>query len=255
MTEEVAVSLRNVSKTFYLSDQTDSSFQKVKSMLFQKLSTKKLEVFKNITVDIKKGEFFGIVGRNGSGKSTLLKLIMESMNSDPGSIIETNGKLIRLALGLGFDVNLTARDNIYLNGTILGMSMQQIGEKFDELIEFAQLEEFVDTPIKFYSSGMRSRLAFSVAVHADADIFLIDEFFGGVGDEAFKAKSKAVFEERIIQNKTIILVSHSLELIVKNCDRVMVIKDGVGHVFNNPANAIQFHKKSFGRKVTEINAK
>lgn len=248
MNELIAVSLKNVSKTFYLSEQTDTSFQKVKAVINRKLSSKKLEVFKNISVDVRKGEFFGIVGRNGSGKSTLLRLIMGSMNCDPGSSIRTNGKLIRLALGLGFDVNLTARDNIYLNGTILGMTMMEIGEKFDDIIEFAQLENFVDTPIRYYSSGMRSRLAFSVAVHADAEIFLIDEFFGGVGDEAFKAKSKAVFEERIVQNKTIILVSHSLDLITKNCDRVMVLKDGEGHVFDDPNDAVMFHKKSFAKE-------
>lgn len=250
-----AVRLKNVSKTFYLNDQTDSSIQKFKAVLNKKLATKKLEVFKDISVDIQKGEFFGIVGKNGCGKSTLLKLIMGSMTMDPGSIVETNGKLIRLALGLGFDVNLTARDNIYLNGTILGMTLMEIGEKFDDIIEFAQLEEFVDTPIKFYSSGMRSRLAFSVAVHADADIFLIDEFFGGVGDEAFKEKSKAVFEERIVQNKTIILVSHSLDLITKNCDRVMVIKDGTGHVFDDPKEAVKFHRQSFQKKKPAVPAK
>lgn len=255
MKSDIALSLQNVSKTFYLSEQTDTSFQKLKAVINKRLASKKLEVFKNITVDIKKGEFFGIVGRNGCGKSTLLRLIMGSMNSDPGSSIKTNGKLIRLALGLGFDVNLTARDNIYLNGTILGMTMIEIGEKFEDIIEFAQLEDFVDTPIRFYSSGMRSRLAFSVAVHADAEIFLIDEFFGGVGDESFKEKSKAVFQERIVQNKTIVLVSHSLDLIVKNCDRVMVIRDGEGHVFDDPKDAIKFHKESFAKKKPQVESK
>ena len=255
MTTDMAVNLNNVSKTFYLSAQTDTPFQKIMSIFSKSYSSKKIEVLKNINVKVQKGEFFGIIGKNGSGKSTLLKLIIGSMNADKGSSITTNGKLIRLALGLGFDLNLTARDNIYLNGTILGLTMMEIGDKFDNIIEFAQLEKFIDTPIKFYSTGMRSRLAFSVAVYADADIFLIDEFFGGVGDESFKAKSKAVFEERIIENKTIILVTHELELLVKNCDRAMVIKDGIGHVFDDPKDAVIFHRASFGKKVQEINAK
>ena len=161
------------------------------------------------------------------------------MDPDEGSHIHTEGKIIRLALGMGFDVDLTARDNIYLNGTILGLSFKQIGEKFEEIIEFAELEDFIDTPIKFYSSGMRSRLSFAIAIHAEADIFLIDEFFGSVGDIGFMEKSQKAFEENILKGKTIIHVSHSLDLIKKHCTKIMVMDKGSATIYADVNEAIR----------------
>ncbi len=251
--EDIVLSVKNLSKTFYILDHSTTLFYRIASILFPKYATRQIHALKDINFEIGKGEFFGVIGRNGSGKSTLIKLIMGSMVANKGSEIMTQGRMIRLALGMGFDINLTARDNIYLNGVILGMTFKQIGERFDTIIEFAELEKFIDTPIRFFSSGMRSRLAFSIAVNADADVFLIDEFFGGVGDESFKAKSKKVFSDRLIEGKTILFVSHSMELIKNNCNRVMVIDKGVGQVFDDVKEGIEFYKSTFKKKKQLVN--
>ena len=235
--------LKNVSKTFYISDNGSPFFKRIAALLLGK-GKQEVSALKNINLEIKKGEFIGIIGRNGSGKSTLLKIIMGAIKPNEGALIETTGKMIRLALGIGFDPNLTARDNIYLNGVILGLSFKMIGDRFEEIIDFAELHDFVDTPIRFYSSGMKSRLSFAVAIHADADIFLIDEFFGAVGDGAFKEKSQKAFEENILKGKTIIHVSHSMHTIKKHCDRVVVMNKGEAIIYDNPLEAIAaFQKK------------
>jgi len=238
---DIAIEIKNLKKTFRLSNK-NLSFTKRIWRLFDFSQDRKFEALKGINIDIKKGECLGIIGRNGSGKSTLLKLIIGAMEPDKGSIIKTKGKIIRLALGMGFDVNLSARDNIYVNGTILGLTFKEIGDKFEEIIEFSELEDFIDTPIKFYSSGMRSRLSFAIALHADADIFLIDEFFGDVGDEMFKEKSQKAFEDSILKGKTIIHVSHSLDLIKEHCDRVMILNKGEATIFATPDEAITAYK-------------
>jgi len=208
--------------------------------LFTGAGQQKIEALKGIDLEVKKGEFIGIIGRNGSGKSTLLKMLMGSIRPNKGGTITAKGKMIRLALGMGFDPNLTARDNIYLNGTILGLTFKQIGERFEQIIEFAELEDFIDTPVRFYSSGMKSRLSFAVAIHADADIFLIDEFFGAVGDNTFKEKSQKAFEKNILTGKTIVHVSHSMKTIKDHCDRVMVMNKGAARVFEDVEEAIEF---------------
>jgi len=238
---ENAIEIKNLKKTFRLSNK-NLSFTKRIWRLFDFNQDRRFEALKGINIDIKKGECLGIIGRNGSGKSTLLKLIIGAMEPDKGSIIRTEGKIIRLALGMGFDVNLSARDNIYVNGTILGLTFKEIGDKFEEIIEFSELEDFIDTPIKFYSSGMRSRLSFAIALHADADIFLIDEFFGDVGDEMFKEKSQKAFEDSILRGKTIIHVSHSLDLIKEHCDRVMILNKGEAEIFATAEEAITAYK-------------
>ena len=174
---------------------------------------------------------------------------MGAFSSDEGSEILVNGRMMRLALGMGFDKNLTARDNIYVNGTILGLSFKEIGKKFDQIVEFSGTAKFIDTPIKYFSSGMKSRLSFSIAIHANADIFLIDEFFGGVGDLNFKSKSDKVFQEKIIDGKTIVFVSHAMALIKNYCQRVIVFTEDSHRVFDNPHAAIKFYRKSMN--ITE----
>ena len=223
---DVVIRLENIRKTFTVSERRGDSIRNKVLNLFSPNENRKIEALKGIDLEIKRGEFFGIVGRNGSGKSTLLKIIMGAIQPDKGGKVEVNGKMIRLALGMGFDPQLSARDNVYLNASLLGLSFKQIGEKFDEIIEFAELEKFVETKIQFFSSGMRSRLAFSVAVHAEADILLMDEFFGGVGDIRFKKKSEEVFNESLLKGRTIVHVSHNLKSIEKNCDRILVLDKG-----------------------------
>ncbi|MCL4118867.1 UNVERIFIED_CONTAM: hypothetical protein GTU68_038115 [Idotea baltica] len=227
LSQEVALELNNVDKTFWIREKSNDSIRERLGGLFSGVSsTREIKALQNINLTIYKGEFFGIVGHNGSGKSTLLKLIMGAIKPDKGAKVVSNGKVLRLALGMGFDPNLSARHNIYVNGSIMGLTFKEIGNKFHEIIEFGGLEEFVDTPIKYYSSGMVSRLAFSIAMHVEADILLIDEFFGGVGDEAFKQKSSEKFKERIIEGKTIVFVSHEMSLIEEYCNRVCVMDGG-----------------------------
>jgi len=240
MISENCIEIRNLSKTFHLDKKGVSIKDKLEALISRR-HRPTLKALSNINLTVKKGEFLGIIGHNGSGKSTLLKLIIGAMNPDDGSSIKTEGKIIRLALGMGFDPNLTARDNIYLNGTILGLSFKQIGKKFDEIIDFAEIEKFVDTPVKFYSSGMASKLSFAVAMQAEADVFLIDEFFGDVGDEAFKAKSQKAFENNILAGKTIIHVTHSLSLIDERSDRILILENGEAKIYDESQEALDYY--------------
>jgi ABC-2 type transport system ATP-binding protein len=225
MDNDIAIKLENINKTFILHDRGNTIRDRIFSM-FTGRGSRKLKALQNIDLEIKKGEFFGIVGSNGSGKSTLIEIMNKAIPPDKGGKVTINGKSMRLALGMGFDNELTARQNIMLNSSVLGMSIKEIKLKMNEMIAFAELEEFADTPVKYYSSGMKSKLMFSIAVNAEADIFLMDEFFGGVGDQSFKAKADKVFHDRFVKGKTIIHVSHQLETIKKYCDRVMLLEKG-----------------------------
>lgn len=238
---KLTIEISQLNKTFQVNNSGLTIGQKIATAFHKKSKT--ISALKNIDLEVSKGEFWGLIGKNGSGKSTLLKILIGAIEPDRGSFIKTKGKMIRLALGMGFDQHLTARDNIYLNGTILGLDFKTIGEKFDEIIDFAEVSNFVDTPLKYYSTGMRSKLSFAVAMHADAEIILIDEFFGDVGDESFKAKSQKAFEDNIMKGKTIIHVSHSLDLIKNHCDKVMILDNGVATTFDNPHEAIELYKK------------
>ena len=244
MDNSVVISLKGVNKTFVpVKFKTiRERFLDFKSINYQR---KSIEALKNINFEVYQGETFGVIGRNGSGKSTLIHLIMGSMIPDKGGKITTKGKKIRLSLGMGVDPNLSARDNIYVNGSILGLSFKTIGQKFNEIIEFAGLEEFIDLQVKNYSKGMKARLNFSIAMHADADIFLLDEFFGGVGDEDFKEKSDQAFHQRIIEGKTNVIVSHSMPIIENYCQRVMWVNQGQIEEIGEPATVIKNYKASF----------
>ena len=228
MKDDVVIRLENVNKTFKIREKSaDSIFKKVKRFFGGKGGLREIKALKNINLEVRRGEFLGIIGHNGSGKSTLLKIILGVIPPDPEGKIETKGKVVRLALGMGFDPELSARDNIYINGSILGLTFKQIGEKFWGILEFAGLKDFVDTPIKFFSSGMYSRLAFAIAMYVDADILLIDEFFGGVGDQEFQKKSAEVFQDVILQGKTILFVSHNKDLINKYSSRTIELSNGI----------------------------
>lgn len=243
--KDTVIRLKNISKTFTVYEKNTDSIRESFFNFFQPNHKRKIEALKNINLEIKRGEFFGIIGRNGSGKSTLLKIIMGAILPDSGGKVDVNGRIIRLALGMGFDPELSARDNIYLNASLLGLSFRQIGKKFHEIIEFAELQEFVDTKIKFYSSGMYSRLAFSIAVCAEADIFLIDEFFGGVGDESFREKSERVFQQSFVEKRTIIFVSHQLATVEQFCDRVLLLEYGRPIAIGKPNEVLEKYKLSF----------
>jgi len=246
MDQEPLITIENVSKTFYIREQSqDSIREKVINLFSNKGSSRAIKALDNINLTIYKGDFIGIIGHNGSGKSTLLKMIIGAFQPDKGGTITTKGKIARLALGMGFDPNLSARDNIYVNGSIMGLSFKQIGERFHGILTFAELEDFVDTPIKFFSSGMVSRLAFAIAMHIDANILLVDEFFGGVGDIGFREKSQKVFKEAFIDGRTIVYVSHDLETIQQYCNCVLVLEKGKLIGYGKTAEMIAVYKELF----------
>jgi ABC-2 type transport system ATP-binding protein len=179
-----------------------------------------------VSFTIEQGESVGLMGLNGSGKSTLLKLISGVMKPDKGQVL-TRGRIAGLiATGAGFHPQLTGRDNVYLNAAILGMTEAETRRKFDQIVEFADIGKFLDTPVGHYSSGMFSRLGFAVAVHTDSDIFLIDEVLA-VGDRPFKRKCMARMEEIRQEGRTMLYVSHAAGSVRKMCDRVLVLEKGV----------------------------
>ena len=223
---EIAIQLRNISKTYSVLDKNSQSLHGKVISMFTHTSRRKIKALNNINVEIKKGEFFGIMGHNGSGKSTLLRIMSGAYPPDKGGMIKIQGRFMLLSLGLGFNGQLTARENIYLNASILGLTLKEIGVIFNDIVSFAELYQFVDTQVKYFSTGMAARLKFAIAVYADSDIFLMDEFFGGVGDASFKKKSEKVFHESLIKGKTIVHVSHSVSTIKEYCNRVMLLHQG-----------------------------
>lgn len=183
-------------------------------------------VLRDINFEVRQGDFFGIVGRNGSGKSTLLKIISQIYTPEHGSVT-VKGKLVPfIELGVGFNPELTGRENVYLNGALLGFNRAEIDAMYDDIVEFAELEDFMDQKLKNYSSGMQVRLAFSVAIKAQGDILVLDEVLA-VGDEAFQRKCDNFFAEiKKDPTKTVILVTHSMDSVKKYCNKAILIKDG-----------------------------
>jgi ABC-2 type transport system ATP-binding protein len=246
MEKEIVIQLNGVSKTYTLyENQSDSIRGKVWNALRPK-KRRVLEVFKNINLTVEKGDFIGVLGKNGSGKSTLLNIMCGAIPPDKGGEVFRNGTYIRLALGMGFNADLSAKQNIYLNASVLGLSIKQIDAKLQEILDFSDLHQFVHTPIKYFSTGMRSRLAFAIAVYADADIFIMDEFFGGVGDEQFKKKSNEVFEQRMLTGRTIVHVSHNLGTITKFCNKVVILHEGQLHGPYEAKEGVEQYKKWMG---------
>lgn len=223
---DIVIYIRKLSKTYRVFEANSDSIRNIVFNIFKFKQRREIKALQTLNLDIRRGEFFGIIGRNGSGKSTLLDMVMKTLQPDKGGLIYTKGKMMKLSIGMGFDPNLTGRENVYVNGAVLGLSFKQIGRKFKEIFEFAELENFVDTKVKHYSKGMKARLAFAVAIHAEADIFLFDEFFGGVGDMRFKKKSDEVFKNSLLKDKTVVIVSHSLPIIKKHCKRVLCLDKG-----------------------------
>lgn len=221
---EYAIQIENVSKSFKLYYDKHNTL-KEKIVFWKNKKVEQHEVLKNISLKIGKGETIALIGTNGSGKSTLLKLMTKIIYPTSGNII-VNGKLTSLLeLGAGFHPDFTGRENIYFNASIFGLTAAQIDERVADIIEFSELGEFIDSPIRTYSSGMYMRLAFSVAINVDAEILLIDEILA-VGDQHFQEKCFAKLHELKASGKTIVIVSHSLEPIKDLCNRAVWIKDG-----------------------------
>lgn len=222
---DIAIKVDDVYKGYLLEERKTETIPQKIATIFRGLKEKPLPVLKGISFEVNKGEFFGIIGRNGAGKSTLIKLLSGALKPDKGTV-NINGKTIRLSLGLGFDNNLTAYQNVKLNGSLIGLYQKEIKELSNEIFEFAGLEKFRNAPVKQFSSGMRARLGFAIAIYSRADILLMDEFFGVVGDQNFKEKANKAFHENLIQGRTIIHVSHNMSTIEKYCNRAMVLHNG-----------------------------
>ena len=222
---EQMLSINHVTMNFRMvNDKIDSLKEYIVKLLQGKLVYNKLTVLDDITFSVEKGEVIGIIGRNGAGKSTLLKIISGVLQPTSGQV-ETFGNIVpMLELGAGFDAELSGKENIYLNGAILGYSEQFLNEKFDEIVEFSELGNFIEMPIRNYSSGMMARLAFSIATVVNPEILIVDEILS-VGDVGFQNKSRARMMELMGGGTTVLFVSHSLNQIREMCNRVVWLEN------------------------------
>ena len=222
---DVAISVKNVSKQFSIPHEKISSIKIAFINLFKKNTSENFYALKDVSFEVKKGEFFGILGRNGSGKSTLLKILAGVYTADKGHT-KAHGLISPfLELGIGFNPELSGRDNIYLNATVLGLTEKEIDAKFDSIVAFSELERFIDQKIKNYSSGMQVRLAFAVSIHANREILLMDEVLA-VGDSNFQSKCLREFARYKEMGKTVILVTHDIGTVQRYCDRALIIRNG-----------------------------
>src|SRR3989344_496415 len=219
-----AISFENVDKYFYFQHQkTLKEF--VQALFVQRKTLERVHALKNVSFNIKQGESVGVIGRNGAGKSTLLKIIAGVSTQTTGKVT-VNGRVVPLLeLGAGFHPELTARENVFLNGVILGLKEKYIENTLNEIIDFAEISEFVDVPVKYFSSGMYMRLAFSVAIFVDPEILLVDEILS-VGDSAFRVKCLRKMLEFKKKGVTIVFVSHDLKTVESFCDRAIYLKTG-----------------------------
>ena len=224
-TKDTVIEVNNVSKSFTVYFDKANSFKERLLFLGRNKKKTNIEILKNVNLEIKKGEVVGLIGINGSGKSTLLKLMTQIIYPNKG-YIKTRGKLTSLLeLGAGFHPDFSGRENIYFNASIFGLTKQEIDKRLDDIIKFAELGDFIDNPVRTYSSGMYMRLAFSVAINVDAEILLIDEILS-VGDEHFQEKCFKKLEELKEEGKTIVFVTHSLGSVERFCTRAVWLHKG-----------------------------
>ncbi|MFT0755467.1 ABC transporter ATP-binding protein [Streptococcus alactolyticus] len=232
--KEIAVKVDHVSKYFRLPTEATQSLRTALVNRFRGIKGyREQHVLKDISFDVYKGDFFGIVGRNGSGKSTLLKIISQIYVPEKGTVT-VDGKMVSfIELGVGFNPELTGRENVYMNGAMLGFTTEEIDAMYGDIVEFAELEYFMNQKLKNYSSGMQVRLAFSVAIKAQGDVLILDEVLA-VGDEAFQRKCNDYFMERKASGKTTILVTHDMGAVKKYCNRAVLIEDGLVKAYGDP---------------------
>jgi ABC-2 type transport system ATP-binding protein len=250
--KETVIELKNITKNFKIPIERRTQMKDYFIHPFRKAKYRSFVAVDNVSFSVSKGEFLGIIGRNGSGKSTLLKIISNIYLPNKGEVI-SKGKLIPfLELGVGFNPELTAKDNVFLNGVILGLTRDQIKAKYKSIIEFSELQGFEETQLKNFSSGMQVRLAFSIAIQSEGDIYILDEVLA-VGDLAFQQKCFDMFRTLKQQGKTIIFVSHSMGAIEEFCDRVILLEKGSiskeGKAFNvlQKYSEISFNKSKISK--------
>jgi ABC-2 type transport system ATP-binding protein len=239
METSIALKAKNISKTFHISEDSHNTVKHRLFNLFSPSRQKKVEAIKTMNFEINKGECVGLIGRNGCGKSTLIRLLAGVYPVDTGSV-EINGTTLIMNLGVGMSQELTARENIYVSSSVLGLKIKETDAIFDKIVDFAEIREFIDTKVKFFSSGMMARLGFSIAVNAGAGIMFLDEIFA-VGDMKFQEKAIKVFESSWIEGKTVILVSHSMEVIRKYCNRTAYMKKGELVFFGETQEAVDLY--------------
>jgi len=236
--KEVAISVQDLHKEFTLPQHKNTTFKQTVVNIVKKNKKVTQKVLDGISFEINKGDFFGIVGRNGSGKSTLLKLIAGVYTPTAGQIT-INGELTPfIELGVGFNPELTGRDNVYLNGALLGFNRKQMNAMYDEIVAFAELEPFMDQKLKNFSSGMQVRLAFSIAIKAENDILMFDEVLA-VGDANFQEKCLQQFEKYKAEGKTIVLVTHAMGTVARFCNRVALLEYGKIDFIGDPLKAVR----------------
>ena len=244
--EPVLIEVRNLEKTFHLPDRKVDTLKERVARPLRRVQYRELRALRGISFDVHQGEFFGVVGRNGSGKSTLLKVLASIYRADAGRIRMAGRLAPFIELGVGINPELTARENVELNGVMMGLGRRDARKRLDSVLEFAELQEFVDLKLKNYSSGMLVRLAFSVMVEADADVMLVDEVLA-VGDAAFAQKCTDVFHEKKDAGKTLILVTHDMATVQGFCDRAMLIHDGEQRFLGDPEEAaLGYYRLNFG---------
>lgn len=245
---DTAIAVKGLKKSFNL--PTEQSFG-LKQAIFNRLrgikGYKELKVLRGLDFEIKKGEFVGIIGRNGSGKSTLLKILAGIYYPQAGEII-VNGTLVPfIELGVGFNPELTGRENVYMNGALLGFSNEEMDRMYDDIWKFAELEQFQDQKLKNYSSGMQVRLAFSIAIRAQGNILLLDEVLA-VGDAAFQQKCNDYFESLKEKKQTVILVTHSMDSVRRFCSRAILLENGEIVEDGDPKKVASAYNKMLGIK-------
>jgi ABC-2 type transport system ATP-binding protein len=240
---DIVITVDNVSKTFRLPHERNNSIKSAAVNFYRRnKSYEEQEVLRNVSLQIKRGEFFGIVGRNGSGKSTMLKLLAGIYYPSKGAI-DVKGKLTPfIELGVGFNAELTGRENVFLNGALLGFSRSEMLAMYDEIVAFAELKKFMDQKLKNYSSGMQVRLAFSIAIKAQSDILLIDEVLA-VGDARFQQKCFDYFYELKSSNRTVVFISHDMDSVQRFCDRAILIENGDVVASGNTQDVVDKYKE------------
>lgn len=245
--DEIVISVNDVHKDFKLPHEKSNGLkQQLVNVLKRKKGYEIQHALKGVSFSVKKGEFFGIVGRNGSGKSTLLKLLADIYTPNKGSINIAGSLTPFIELGVGFNPELTGRENVYMNGALLGFSIKEVDGIYEDIVNFAELEKFMDQKLKNYSSGMQVRLAFSIAIQSKSDILLFDEVLA-VGDASFQQKCYETFETLKENGKTIVLVTHDMSAVQRFCERAVMIDDGVVVLEGNPSSiADRYLEDNFG---------
>lgn len=242
MEDQIALKATHVNKKFIVPHERHNSLKQTVFSIFRGRKFTTFNALQDINFEVKQGEFYGIIGRNGSGKSTLLKILAQIYQPTKGDVV-VNGRLSPfIELGVGFNMELTGRENVYLNGIILGLTRPEIDTLFDEIVRFAELEDFIDQKLKNYSSGMQVRLAFSIAIRAHRGILLIDEVLA-VGDSAFQKKCFQSFYDLKKNGNTIIFVTHDMSAVKRFCDRVLIIDKGKQITITDPDEAERIYNK------------